>query len=209
MWGTTSCRATLEAGETKLKLQVSDPDGDAALASIDIYVQETQAPTITLLSPTSSGQYYADQLIEFSAIIADAEDEAADLQYQWESSQDGVLSISAPPDTDGSISSFTSLSEGQHAITLRVEDSTGKTTSQDIAIQVGGTNTEPSCTIWSLLPGKDLPSTKTSPFRARIDEDINNSLLDISWESDVDGVINTTAPTRMVKSRLSLVDYRW
>ena len=95
--GTASCRATLEAGETKLKLQVSDPDGDAALASIDISVQETEAPTITLLSPTSSGQYYADQLIEFSAIIADAEDEAADLQYEWESSQFHLLQTPMEP----------------------------------------------------------------------------------------------------------------
>lgn len=193
--GTTSCRATLEAGETKLKLQVSDPDGDAALASIDISVQETEAPTITLLSPTSSAQYYADQLIEFSAIIADAEDEAADLQYQWESSQDGILSISAPPDTDGSISSFTSLSEGQHAITLRVEDTTGKTTSQDIAIQVGGTNTEPSCTILEPTSGQGFTFNQNITFSGTaVDEDINNSLLNISWESDVDGVINTTAP---------------
>ena len=193
--GTTSCRATLEAGETKLKLQVSDPDGAAALASLDIVVQETEAPTITLLSPTSSGQYYADQLIEFSAIIADAEDEVADLQYQWESSRDGVLSISSPPDTDGSISSFTSLSEGQHAITLRVEDTTGKTTSQDIAIQVGGTNTDPMCSILEPNSGQGFTFNQNITFSGTAsDADINNSLLNVSWESDVDGVINTTAP---------------
>ena len=193
--GTTSCQAILEAGDTKLKLQVSDPDGAAGLASIDITVQETEAPTITLLSPDASNQYYADQLIEFSAIIADAEDEAADLQYEWESSQDGILSISSPPDTDGTISSFASLSEGQHAITLRVEDTTGKISSQDIAIQVGGVNTDPTCSITEPTSGQGFTFDQNITFSGTAaDEDINNSLLNILWESDLDGVINTTAP---------------
>ena len=193
--GTTSCRATLSPGETKLKLQVSDPDDAAGLASIDISVQETQAPAITLFSPDTNMQYYADQLIEFSAVISDEEDEATDLQYQWESSQDGVLSISSPPDTDGTISSFASLSEGQHAITLRVEDTTGKISSQDVAILVGGVNADPVCAIVEPTSGQGFTFNQNVTFSGTaIDEDINNSLLTISWESDVDGVINTTAP---------------
>ena len=193
--GTTSCQAVLEAGESKLKLQVIDPEGAGAITTLDITVQDTQAPTITLLSPTADSLYYADQLIEFAAIIADAEDEAVDLQYQWESNQDGVLSISSPPDTDGSISGFSALSQGQHAITLRVEDSTGKTTSQNVAIQVGGTNTEPICSINAPSSGQGFTFNQNITFQGSAsDADINNSLLDIAWTSDIDGTINTTAP---------------
>ena len=55
--GSTSCVATLETNDTQIKLQVTDPEGSAALASIDVKVLETSAPTIELISlPTTSGE---------------------------------------------------------------------------------------------------------------------------------------------------------
>ena len=65
--GETSCVATLEEADTQIKLQVTDPEGAAFLANITINVQETDAPTISLISPTADGSYYSDQLIQFSA----------------------------------------------------------------------------------------------------------------------------------------------
>ena len=120
--GETSCLATLTPSDTQLKLQVTDPEGEECLTSITIDVQETEAPTITLIFPTAAGFYYSDQPIHFSAIINDTEY----LTYTWESNQEGEIGLSSSPYSDGSISGYTTLTEGQHAITLMVEDTSGK-----------------------------------------------------------------------------------
>ena len=114
--GETTCEASLETNDTEIRLQVMDPEGAATIASIFISVIETEAPTIELLSPVVGGSYYSDQLILFSAIINDAEDEPSDLLYTWSSSLDGTLPITTEPDSDGSMEGYLTLSAGQHAI---------------------------------------------------------------------------------------------
>ena len=132
--GETVCQTTLNPSETTIKIQVTDPDGAAAVTDITIEVQETEPPVVSILSPTTNASYYSDQLIHFSAIIHDEEDTATDLEYKWESSIDGELELNTPPDASGSISGYLTLSEGLHAISLRVTDTTGKTTNEDVAI---------------------------------------------------------------------------
>ncbi|MAA80562.1 MAG: hypothetical protein CL916_15005 [Deltaproteobacteria bacterium] len=191
----TSCRIALEASDTQLKLQVVDPEGAATMSSINIQVLETEAPTIELFSPTVDGSYYADQLVHFSAIINDAEDAPSDLSYVWESSLDGELSLSSPPTSDGTISGYLNLSEGQHAISLRVEDTTGKSNVADLAITVGGPNNDPLCDITAPDSSSGFVFGQNISFEGTgIDDDINNALLSVAWESDVDGVLNTAPP---------------
>ncbi|MEC7987092.1 MAG: glycine-rich protein [Myxococcota bacterium] len=193
--GSTSCRVALETSDTQLKLQVVDPEGAATISSINVNVLETEVPTIELISPTGDGAYYADQLIHFSARINDAEDEPSDLSYRWESSQEGELLLSSPPTSDGIISGYLNLSEGQHAISLRVEDTTGKSNVADLAITVGGPNSEPQCGITSPESGSGFVFGQNVSFAGSgTDVDINNALLSVEWESDVDGVFNTTPP---------------
>lgn len=103
--GVTSCVATLETNDTQIKLQVTDPEGSAALSSIDVKVLETAAPTIELISPVVGGSYDSDQLIQFAAIIGDLEDDPADLVYTW-SNVHGELSVGNSVDSDGSISGW-------------------------------------------------------------------------------------------------------
>ncbi|MAA79561.1 MAG: hypothetical protein CL916_09900, partial [Deltaproteobacteria bacterium] len=193
--GTTSCRIDLEAGETQIKLQVQDPESAAAIAKIDISVIPTDSPNVTILSPVVDGTYYSDQLILFQALIEDSEDESSELMYQWESNIDGVLPITTPPDTDGSIEGYVNLSAGQHALSLRVEDSTGKITTESIAVTVGGANTPPLCSIESPVTGSAYVLGQSINFVGMAtDEDINNSVLQASWSSNIDGVFDSTPP---------------
>ncbi|MAA80605.1 MAG: hypothetical protein CL916_15220, partial [Deltaproteobacteria bacterium] len=160
-----------------------------------VVVSATQAPTAQIIEPTIEGAYYSDQLIFFSAQIQDAEDEATALMYEWVSSQDGILPLTSEPNTDGTIEGYALLSEGQHAITLRVEDSSGKTTTESLAISVGASNTEPSCSITDPITGSSFVEGQDIGFSAVVDDaDINNSLLSIQWESNIDGVFNTDIP---------------
>ena len=87
----TTCTAPVSENDTKLKLQVVDPAGAAYVETIDITVIPTAAPTAEIISPTMNETYYAGQLILFSAIINDTEDEPTDLSYIWNSSIDGDL----------------------------------------------------------------------------------------------------------------------
>ena len=54
------------------------------------------------------------------------EDAPEDLIVSWTSSVDGQLSVDNLPNSDGEITDYIYLSEAQHAIELRVEDTSGK-----------------------------------------------------------------------------------
>ena len=77
-------------------------------------------------------QYYSDQLIHFSGVIGDNEDALEDLIVSWSSSVDGDLILDTSPDADGNISDYGYLTEGQHALELRVEDTSGKITKEQL-----------------------------------------------------------------------------
>ncbi|MEC7984750.1 MAG: hypothetical protein VX278_06280 [Myxococcota bacterium] len=189
--GTTSCRIALESSDTMVKLQVVDPDGAAGVSTVDLVVLPTEAPQVQIVSPTVGGNYYSDQLILFSALIGDSEDEPADLSYTWNSNLDGELAITAIPESSGEIEQYFNLTEGQHALSLTVEDTSGKISTETVAITVGGLNSEPSCSITSPQDGLAYALGDTISFAGSVvDEDINNSLLIVSWESDQDGVFN-------------------
>ena len=61
-------------------------------------------PSAQIISPSSSGVYYADELIQFEGLASDDEDEPALLQINWESSIQGTLDVDTTPDADGSSS---------------------------------------------------------------------------------------------------------
>ena len=193
--GTTTCTTKLEEGDAQIKLQVVDPEGAAFVQTINVNVLPTEAPSAEITAPISGEFFYRDQLVLFSAIIGDAEDTPQELVYQWTSSEDGILPIDIVPETSGEIEQFVGLSEGQHAITLTVEDTSGKTTNETVAITVGGPNNEPSCSITSPQEGAAYVLGQSISFSgSALDEDINNSQLTISWESNIDGVFESTSP---------------
>ena len=58
-----------------------------------------------------------------------------------------MLSLNTNPDSSGEIEDYMLLSEGQHAIKLYVEDTSGKNVTESVVIQVGGENSVPACSI--------------------------------------------------------------
>ena len=127
-------------------------------------------------------------MIHFSGVIGDNEDAPEDLIVSWSSSVDGDLILDTSPDADGNISDYGYLTEGQHALELRVEDSSGKVTKEQLVLQVGGANEVPSCEVLS-------PDTQTAwqvgdsiLFEAiASDSNISATELAATWSSDKDG----------------------
>ena len=166
-------------------VEARDPAGGGGRAEITVTVELTDAPSVQILSPLPSNNYYSDSLILFQAQISDSEDDPTELQTSWSSSLDDELPITAVATSDGLVEQYLNLSAGQHAITLTVTDSSGKSDSETVAITVGGANTEPSCSITAPESGSSSIVGQSISFAGTaMDDDINNSLLTIEWASD-------------------------
>ena len=167
--GVSTCESTINEGETSVQIEVRDPQNATGTDSVTLEVMVSDVPSAEITSPEQSGSYYNDQLILFSAIIGDNEDDVTDLMYRWESNIDGVLTLDDPPETNGEIEGYTYLSEGQHAISLTVEDTSGKTTTESVTIMVGGPNHEPLSEITSpaddsvFVMGQNISQVSATP----------------------------------------------
>ena len=207
--GVSLCIIAIEEGESLIRAQVTDPEGAAAIAEISIEVEPTFAPSVQIISPTTNGLYYSDQLILFSAHIQDTEDASADLSYYWESSLDGILPANGIPSEDGLLEEFLYLSEGTHALTLSVTDLSGKTTERSLSLQVGESNTNPNCAIVSPSEGENFLFGESIAFQATMsDAEMSMNELQVLWRSDKDGdlgsgLVNSSGEVNFSTSNLS------
>ena len=129
-----------------------DLDNARGETSIFVSVEPTEAPLAEIVTPVSDGVYYSDQLITFEGVLSDAEDDAELLTAFWESNLGGVLSdVDTEVDSNGAVIGYGYLTEGEHAVELHVEDSTGKTARETVIIDVGPPNSPPMCQIVSPL----------------------------------------------------------
>ena len=207
--GISQCTVTLQEGESIIRAQVTDPEGAAAIGEISIEVEATSAPTVQITSPSTTGLYYSDQLILFSANIQDTEDAPSDLTYTWESSLDGPLPANATANEDGLLEEYMYLSEGTHALTLAVTDLSGKTTERSISLNVGGTNTNPACSITAPANGDVFLVGESITFQATMsDAEVSIDDLQVMWKSDKDGdlgegIVNSSGEVQLSTSALS------
>ena len=75
-------------------------------------------PTVSVVSPVTGALFDPGVLVEFVAAVEDGQDDPDALALTWESSLDGVLSTD-PADGFGNVYLATSsLSSGDHVITL-------------------------------------------------------------------------------------------
>jgi len=205
--GETTCEVAFSTEETTLRLKAVDPFDATGSASIEVTVVATDAPEATITSPEPNGVYYSDQLIVFEGTVSDGEDEATDLIASWESSLEGELEVDTEPNAEGYISGTAYLQEGEHAIELHVEDSTGKTGSDTIVIDVGPPNSDPTCEILSPESGTVGEEGETVLFEALVDDvDVDADWLTVSWESDKDGELGGSTPYSSGEVQFSYAD---
>ena len=132
----------------------------------------------------------------FSASVGDNEDAPEDLIITWSSIADGELILDTTPDADGIISDYGALSQGQHAIELRVEDTSGNVTKDQLVVTVGATNEVPDCEIVS--PQDSTTSILGEALILRgvaSDANIPSTDLTATWYSDKDGDLGISTIT--------------
>ncbi|MGC6511083.1 MAG: fibrinogen-like YCDxxxxGGGW domain-containing protein [Myxococcota bacterium] len=195
--GTVQCEGVLPTTGSTVTLEVKDAGNATASAAVALVVEPTAAPQAEIHSPLAAGVYYSDQKIVFSGILSDAEDAASDLVGDWSSDLDGLLSeVVVAPNSDGETEGFGYLSEGQHAIQLTVEDTTGKTDSASVVVEVGPPNSAPLCQIITPQDGSVGTIGDVVSFTAQVsDVDIPSDWLTVSWSSDKDNALGESTPT--------------
>jgi len=207
--GSTSCDIVIGADDSKITLEVLDDQNAAGSDVLEITVTPTESPEVVIFTPEEGGLYFSDELILFSGQVSDGEDPAEDLIAWWESSLDGELDLDAEPDTAGAVSDAGYLTEGEHFIELHVEDSTGKTSSAAVIIDVGSPNTPPEAPEVSISP--EAPSVGEDDLVcvvdvASTDADGDAIAYDFAW--DVDGAAFTGAiSTYLTGDTVSSADY--
>ncbi|MDP2311291.1 MAG: hypothetical protein Q8P41_00185 [Pseudomonadota bacterium] len=190
--GTTSCEAELDVGDEEIVLEGRDPDNAVGIASLGLVILTTGAPDVDILAPDGAGPYYADHDIAFAAIVGDAEDDETALTVAWADAAGGALDIDATPEADGTLAGVYGFDTGPHAVTLTVTDTTGKTASTTIALQVGEANVPPGCTITAPVDGLQVGQGVDVAFTGTVvDVDVAEDLLGATWSSDLDGTLTT------------------
>ena len=195
--GETTCELSLGLDDTEVTLAVRDAENARGEESIVVSIEPTEVPQAQIVSPTTDGVYYSDQLITFEGLVTDAEDDEEFLSAFWESNRDGeLIDIDAEPNSTGQVLGYGNLSEGQHAIELHVEDSSGKETTETVVINVGPPNSAPLCAILSPTDGSAGPEGDVVTFTATAsDDDVSSDWLTVQWSSDKDGTIGNSIPT--------------
>jgi hypothetical protein len=95
--------------------------GDKSIAIINT------APSVAFQSPEEGQSFDEGEVVTFVALVDDSESEPDELDLEWTSDLDGLLSELTTPSDDGQTTFATAaLSEGVHTITLKATDPRGK-----------------------------------------------------------------------------------
>ena len=193
--GTSECTTVITTEFTRVSLEVRDAQFAVDTDFVDLTVVPSAPPVVEIIEPTADGVYYSEFAITFQAQVSDAEDDPEELLIAWESDLDGTLSLD-PPDSTGHILDFDYLSIGQHIITLSASDTTGKSSTKAVVINVlERVNTPPSITVLSPTSGASYEPGAPIVFSAEVaDDDDAASDLAVTWSSDLDGEFGTPTP---------------
>ncbi|MBK9365894.1 MAG: hypothetical protein IPN01_06170 [Deltaproteobacteria bacterium] len=193
--GGLGCDVVFSEGESIVTLEITDPKGATGSDIVELVVIPTEAPTATILSPLDGQRGYSDTKLRLEGLIQDAEETPDQLTAVWESDIDGVLDLDTTADPSGLMLAFTTLSEGEHALTLEVEDSSGRTGRDAVLITVGPPNSAPSCAITAPVDGEVIVLGDGVQLIGQVDDaDIGPDALNVTWSSDRDGALGGSVP---------------
>ncbi|MCW8934651.1 MAG: PKD domain-containing protein [Gammaproteobacteria bacterium] len=149
--------------------------------------------TVTISSPTPLSRIAIGSSVTFTASAIDPEDGEIFGQdnplvgnnITWSSSLDG--NIGALSNTFA----ITSLSAGDHTVTVTAIDSLGNTATDTVDFTI--TDDSPVVVITAPTAGDNIPNTTNTNFTATITDTEDGTITTgITWSSDVDGVLTGT-----------------
>lgn len=187
--------ADLSSGTVTVEFQVRDPLDAIGAGAVTLVVQSSQAPVTTIVAPADGGVGYADQPTALIGHATDDLDGADLLVSTWTSDLDGSLATGTF-DANGDTTANKVLTAGIHVLTLTAEDTAGQLGADSVSVRIFETNTAPTCAIVAPEDGSSgVPGTVFSFAGTASDVEEEALNLEITWESDLDGVFATGGPT--------------
>ena len=122
--GESTCDIVFQEGDEAVRAEVRDPRGADDLIELELNVLPTGAPDVEMLTPISDEKYYASELIHFSALL---HTKTRSTNVVWTSDLDELARYHHQPMERFRLHLLT---EGNHTIEIRVEDSTGKVSTE-------------------------------------------------------------------------------
>jgi hypothetical protein len=196
-----TCDGRLKSrGEHLIVALATDEFGASTLSEAVLVQVESSPPSARVITPENDATYYADQNVVFRGIVYDLDGEdftelcpvpEGSACVEWSSSIDGVLSPASA--TQSALDFESTLSQGQHQITMLARDAFGETSSESVIVTV--------------LPGRGVPTARiltlpsevtwSQPFvlrgSARDPEDGRLSGSRLNWYSSLDGYLGSGA----------------
>lgn len=194
--GGSSCEGRTSLASDSVRMVVSDPENKTATAAVQLDIVPTDAPDAIISAPLETGRYYADVRVTLEGLVSDTEDAPGALLVTWESDLDGVLDAADEPDSAGTLIGRTDLSEGEHLLTLRVEDTHGKIGTDAVAITVGPPNRAPDCALNRPADASVWVHGEPISFAGLAsDADVPADALTFALRSDIDGLLGVGTPS--------------
>jgi formylglycine-generating enzyme required for sulfatase activity len=191
----STCTIVFGEKDARVAVSIRDPQGAGGADFRDISVVLRGIPTAEITAPDMGSFYYQNEAVPLRGIISDLEDLPEDLTAGWVSDIDGALSVEIVPDPTGYFQGASYLSEGEHALTLRVVDTEGRSSSDTRIFVVGAPNSPPTCAITEPQDGTGFLFGTLSNFVAEVDDiDIGPSAVISEWSSNNDGLLGSVSP---------------
>ena len=160
-------------------------------SEVTVSVESTNPPDVEILTPVDGSTFYAEQLIDISASIADLDDSLNDLSIVWNATGIGELDI-LPPGSDGIVTDQITLPEGPVTLTLEATDPSGKVDTDSVELTIRAPKFRSRVQITQPNTGEFSVGGSTVTFAGTMsDVDIDDNLLAVTWTSDKDGELST------------------
>lgn len=130
--------------------------------AVSVYNSE---PAATIIAPVEGAQFESDEIITLEGRVEDRETDAEELFVTWATDIEGLLTEEAIADVDGNVAHSTSaISPGEHVVTLRVVDGSGKSGSNSVSIFVINADDPPTISVRHPAPDGTETGEEGVPF---------------------------------------------
>ena len=147
--------------------------GPSGSATVDV-AMVGNPPIVLLDAPTPADIYNAGDRITFAATVSDVEDAPTAVALSWSSSRDGVFSTQRANASGSATFSTTTLSTGDHTVTVTATDPDGNTALDLVSFTINGLPTPPTVVV--------------SPDPARSTDTLTATLTSLSTDPEGDAL---------------------
>jgi hypothetical protein len=198
---------TLSEGQHFVEFTVLDTGGRAAVATVILDVgPPREEPSAVILAPLDGAVYTRGDTLTLEGVVADGQEAPDALRVSWTSSVDGLLS-DAPADSAGrTVFTTTSLSAGEHVVTLEVVDGDGNRITDDVDFRVNGPPSQPTVVLDPAEP------TTTDDLVAGIGApslDPDGDAITYTWAWFRDGVASGASTTERLPASATAKGEEW